>query len=1556
MPNSYAQSAQLTCPVCGQPFAADIWLIVDVDERPDLAARARAGDLHAVACPRCGPQGAVDAPLLLYLPHADPATGQPPLIFSPAQQTSAEQDQEMANGLLGTLAQRLGAAWQDEWLAQVATVQRQLLPVALSDDPAAAMREMREEIEGEEIEEEEIEGKLPPAVAAALEAVLRQLAEEGATVESPEDLERALAARPDLRAKLEAGVREISPDDNPGIFEDSGIVAGENRAPALPALLDRFVRLNTWDDAQRMVEEHPALLSDEADQMFAAAIVQARQDAGAVEHFTRLQALLRRCRAAGIARAFAEQMLPPEMLAEAERLGLTPEEFLAQMRAAQQQMPPALREVLAELAAAGVEIHSPEDLERALAARPDLRAKLEAVRREISPDDNPGIFEDSGIVPGEDLPALINRFLAADTWDESQRIVAAHPALLSDAADERFALALAEYADDPDAVAMLNTHRALLRRCREAGVARAFAEQMLPPEMLAEAERLGLTPEEFLAQLRAAQQTNGPAVPPEFAADLRAAQEGEQRYRRSGDLAALDAAAAAWARILDAPGFSSTNDRFRLAALNNASGVFLRRYWARGRSGDLDRAVAGWEQAVKLTPPDSPDRIARLNNLGAGLSSRYARTGRLEDLEAAIGFYEQAVQLAPPGSPDLPRSLNNLGNGLRDRYARTGRLEDLEAAIEFYEQAVKLTPPDSPDRPGSINNLGNGLSDRYTHTGRLEDLVAAIGFYEQAVQLTPPDSPDRPARLNNLGAGLRFRYERTGQMEDLEASIGVYKQAVQLTPPDSPDIPGSLNNLGNGLRDRYARTGRLKDLEAAIGFYEQAVKLTPPDSSDLPGSLNNLGAGLRSRYERTGRLEDLEAAIGFYEQAVHLTLPDSPDRPARLSNLGAGLISRYWRIGRPQDLEAAIGFYEQAVKLTPPDSPDRPSRLNNLGNGLIDRYAHTAWQKDLEAAIEVYEQAVKLTPPNSPVRPARLNNLGNALRDRYARTGRQEDLEAAIGFYEQAVKLTLPDSPDRPARLNNLGNGLRDRHARTGRLKEMEEAICDFRSACELGAVAAPEDALRAARNWGRWAMQRQAWAEVDEACTHGLATGRALHRRQVRRADKESWLRDVQEMAPAAAYAQARLGDLPRAAVTLEAGRAQLLAEGLEQNRRDLERLPSLGHGDLHARYLAALATRRRLEQSDAVVADRLAAIAAADREFDAVVAAIRSVDGYADFFAEPTFARLQAAAQDGPLVYLAATAAGGLALIVHGQEHKPGFWEKPGLSADAVTAVWLDDLTDARVREWLVGPEAAAGNLGGWLGAYQGWLQALQQAQQFSRLPRDDARRQAAEAAAATAQTQWFATLDAVTAALWPAVLAPLSAALTHLTIPQSPNLSISNLPLPSPSSPPASSPSFPSMPPGAPTRPRPPAAAISWTIMWCATHRPPLRWATPRRPQPPPAPSGCWPSTSRRCRVRAGCPTPRGRWRPSPATSPLPRCWPMPRRLAPRCWRSWRTRRSCTSPATGPTTGAIPWPAGCSWPAASCSPWPTCWSCASAVRGWPPSPRARRASPAASCPTRR
>ena len=72
----------------------------------------------------------------------------------------------------------------------------------------------------------------------------------------------------------------------------------------------------------------------------------------------------------------------------------------------------------------------------------------------------------------------------------------------------------------------------------------------------------------------------GLSVPPQFAADLAAAQEGQTRYLRGGGLAALDAAADAWNRILKHPTLPTSDQRFRLAAWNDAGGLFLRRYWA----------------------------------------------------------------------------------------------------------------------------------------------------------------------------------------------------------------------------------------------------------------------------------------------------------------------------------------------------------------------------------------------------------------------------------------------------------------------------------------------------------------------------------------------------------------------------------------------------------------------------------------------------------------------------------------------------------------------------------------------------------------------------------------------------------------------------------------------------------------------------------------------------------------------------------------------------------------------------------------------------------------
>jgi len=124
-----------------------------------------------------------------------------------------------------------------------------------------------------------------------------------------------------------------------------------------------------------------------------------------------------------------------------------------------------------------------------------------------------------------------------------------------------------------------------------------------------------------------------------------------------------------------------------------------------------------------------------------------------------------------------------------------------------------------------------------------------------------------------------------------------------------------------------------------------------------------------------------------------------------------------------------------------------------------------------------------------------------------------------------------------------------------------------------------------------------------------------------------------------------------------------------------------------------------------------RLDDIRAAREELDAVIEEIRAVPGYADFLAVPTFADVAAAADECPLVYLAAAEPGGLALVVDG--------------TDDVTHVPLDDLTAGTLRE------KAAAHL-----------------ERYARY----------RASPETAYPEWNAGLDELTAWLWDAVMGPV------------------------------------------------------------------------------------------------------------------------------------------------------------------------------------------------------
>jgi CHAT domain-containing protein len=995
-----------------------------------------------------------------------------------------------------------------------------------------------------------------------------------------------------------------------------------------------FIQANSWSESQRIVEQHPELLTEEADGRLAQ-LVEVQETDDARRKVEQHRSLLHRCREVGTERAFAERF-------DVTSNGFpVPEQFRPYYhqakRAEQRYRRTGDREALDQAVAAW---------ERLLGQK----------RFSATPNSfQLGALNDSGNV-------FLRRYWAAGCLSDLNRAL----------------------------------------RCWEEAVAETPTDSPGLPSRL---NNLGIGLSE--------------------------------RYAWGGELDDLARAIEAYEQAITQ---TPTGSYDLPMYLNNLGTGLSARYARTGELDDLVRAIEAHEQAVAQTSTGSSDLPMYLNNLGNRLSERYTRTGKLDDLTQAIGAYEQAITQTPSGSPEQAAILNNLGTGLRARYARTGELSDLERAIETWEQAVAQTPNGSPDLPGYLNNLGNGLSARYARTGKREDLAQAIETWEQAVAQTPSGSPEQATVLNSLGIGLSNRYVQTGKLDDLAQAIEAWEQAVAQTPSGSPNLPSRLNNLGTGLSARYAQTGDLDDLAQAIEAYEQAAAQTPSGSPDLPGYINNLGTGLSDRYARMGELDDLARAIEAYTQAVGQTPSGSPDLPMYLNNLGAVLSDRYVRTGELEDLARAIEAYEQAVAQTPSGSLDLPSRLNNLGTGLRDRYAQTGELDDLARAIEAHEQAVAQTPSGSTDLPSRLNNLGNGLKARYAQKGKLNDLAQAIEAYERAVMQMPTGSPNMSGYLNNLGTGLRDRYARTREVDDLAQAIKAYETACQKGLDTALEESLRAARNWGRWASQREAWAEAGRAYGYGMAAIEHLYRVQLTRRAKATWLREARGLPTRAAYAQAHAGDLTNAVLALEQGRARLLSEILERNHADLSVLQQAHPGHYAAYCRAAnrvstLSERELLPDEIPSDFDLAAEMRAARADLDAAIEAIRDLSGYANFLAAPDWEDVaEAATPERPLVYLAATPAGGLALVVSSSQSS---------SESDTHPIWLDDLTDEALREQLIGA-ADDPELGGYLGAYQDWR----------RNPRDGAARAA-----------WLKAIDETTRWLWDAAMEHVLEALADL-----------------------------------------------------------------------------------------------------------------------------------------------------------------------------------------------
>jgi CHAT domain-containing protein len=692
-----------------------------------------------------------------------------------------------------------------------------------------------------------------------------------------------------------------------------------------------------------------------------------------------------------------------------------------------------------------------------------------------------------------------------------------------------------------------------------------------------------------------------------------------------------------------------------------------------------------------------PDLWAYLHFLLAGRLMLDPAPAQVQEAMAAYRVAGDAWQAC--GQPEqAARARYELARLLIHFAAGNGQAATLRQAVEILESALTTWTRD-------------------THPREWGDVQAALGL-----------------ALENSPAGL--------DAERLERAIGHYEAALSV--PLDPDFDPAFElarrhyHLGILYAERY-RGDRVTNVERAIELLEEALKVRTRE--DHPEEWADTQAGLANALQRRLRADaaqNIEQAIQAYRAAFQAWPRER--NPARWAMIQRNLAEAYRHrvLGPPEEnQETAIACFQEALAVyTPQEHPDPWASVHNSLANLYCNRLKGDRAANIETGIDHYNQALQVyTRAAYPRQWAQTqNNLANAYCEREAGNP-VENLHTAIALYRDCLEVRSRQAYplEWAATHNNLGTAYAD-------LRQWDRAVEHFRQALEVRTVdALPDKALQTARNMGKLHFERGEWRQAIEAYRVAQAGSDRLYQQAFTEAGKHAEIGRVAEVGHPMAYALARAGDLEQAALALERERARLLAEALACDRAMLDRLGDQERkkyeeavyriraleGELRAVELGAqgAAGRPTTARSFVEIAEELKS---ARRELDQAIGAVRRAAGDADPMAQAEFKDVAEAALVGrPLVYLVATSAGGLALVV-----------QPG----SIEAIWLNGLTDQALLERV-----------------QRWFQvyAIHQAAVVRREKNslDSARR------------AWFAVVEDTTHWLWAAVMGRLVARLHGL-----------------------------------------------------------------------------------------------------------------------------------------------------------------------------------------------
>lgn len=297
-----------------------------------------------------------------------------------------------------------------------------------------------------------------------------------------------------------------------------------------------------------------------------------------------------------------------------------------------------------------------------------------------------------------------------------------------------------------------------------------------------------------------------------------------QTYDTVGQLSQIDFALNLSQELLK----NSPEDFGKCDVLNTIGQCYIEKYYLSGSIEYLNKAVTTNEKAIQEAHKQNNNESLNYltTNLGNALLAFYKHTNELEFLNGGINAYQRALKLTPSDDVRLPHYLSNLSNGLSNLYYANGDLSILEECKDLLKKAIKLTNPDDDPvgYPRFANNLSSVFSDFYDSSKEVRYLDLATEYAQIAIDNTLESSPELVVRLNNLSQCLLRRYYVQKEANFLEKSIETSRHALEKSKPNTIEFYDTLHKLGRQLDERYQLVAENKDLQESNKYFREVCK------------------------------------------------------------------------------------------------------------------------------------------------------------------------------------------------------------------------------------------------------------------------------------------------------------------------------------------------------------------------------------------------------------------------------------------------------------------------------------------------------------------------------------------------------------------------------------------------------------------------------------------------------------------------------------------------------------------------------------------------------------